>query len=873
MKKILFVLALIVSMSVSVNAQTEDSWEAARLYQHPDMPLFNELPDNAEVLRLENGLEVLFLRNPLQPMAAIITQIKVGSAQEDFRTSGMSHMLEHLLFNGSDRMTQEEQYDLADMHGIYNNANTTNFFTNFMMVMPADELEVAIDLQAEMLFHSIIPEAKFEKERGIVIGEIVQSLDRSGDSAGSVIREIVYGGSSLALPTLGTKSTIENMSRDDVYDFYKNHYVPNNMVTTIAGNFERDEALELLNQYFGSIPPGTVQRVELAPAEFIGRTQSVSRRTGDSQVMALAYEAPAYGSPDFFPFLVMSHILDTPTTGVLTRAIAELDPELQPAVGVWWEREEGFSRLIIELQLPDGADHARYYGMVQNALSDAMEYGVSVDDVQEIIATSETETLIEREQLRHLAIMAAEPIAQGGVDYFLNYLDNLAAVTTESVTRVLGAYIVNSPHKVINVLPRVETESEVAEEVLPVRQELQNGATLITMQNKDSELFAMHITVRDRSLLDGDKAGALNMVHRLLTYGVGGCDETCLSHKLRALGAQIKLVDNPYFPMDNYYTNSRFSFIRVECAAGSGQDVLSLVMEMIQSATFSEDDFNSERTQQIGSMSRSAGSARSVASRTLTEALYGDHPLSMPAEGSAESLGELSYDDVRRTFRKAFSPHNLIFTIVSPQEAQSLATAIELQMPERGRAGDRMSQPKVTEEDEQIVKTVGGQMASIRVGSVMDIEPADADALGLLVSILSDRVQQDLRETRGLSYSVGVGISTHGRSATFSGWINPPMPRKDEGLTALLEMIKTFDPMTVTQDELEKTRNFWKGRMMMRRLSSISQAYYLSMAELDGDLSAYTNLFDRYDAVTLDQMVRVGNVYLSNLPLITVVVE
>ena len=99
------------------------------------------------------------------------------------------------------------------------------------------------------------------------------------------------------------------------------------------------------------------------------------------------------------------------------------------------------------------------------------------------------------------------------------------------------------------------------------------------------------------------------------------------------------------------------------------------------------------------------------------------------------------------------------------------------------------------------------------------------------------------------------------------------MPRKDEGLAALLEMIKSFDPMTVTQDELEKTRNFWKGRMMMRRLSSISQAYYLSMAELDGDLSAYNDLFDRYDAVTLEQMVRVGNVYLSSLPLITVVVE
>jgi zinc protease len=872
MKKILIVLALLVSLSVF--AQTENSWEAARMYQHPDMPLFNELPENAEVLQLENGLKVLFLQNPLQPMASIITQIKVGSADEDFRTSGMSHMLEHLLFNGSAKWTQEEQYDLADMHGIYNNANTTNFFTNFMMVMPVDELEIAMDLQAEMLFHSIIPDGKFDKERGIVIGEIVQSRDHSGGSADSVIREVIYDGCSLALPTLGTKSTIENMSRDDVYDFYKNHYVPNNMVTTIAGNFNRDTALELLNKYFGSVPPGTVEKPEMVPAQYIGRTTSVSRRTGDSNVLALAYEAPAYGSPDFFPFLVMSHVLDTPTTGVLTKAIAELDPELQPSVGVWWERAEGFSRLVIELHLPDGADHARYYGMIQNALTDAMEYGVSDVDVQEIIATSETETLIEREQLRHLAIMAAEPIAQGGIDYFLNYLDNLASVTAESVTRVLGAYVVNSPHKVINIIPRSEVEGDASEVVvLPKRQELQNGATLISLQNSDSELFAMHIAVRDRSLLDGDNPGALNMVHRLLTKGVGGCDEICMSHKLRSLGAEIKLVDNPWFPMDNYYTNSRFSFIRVECAAGSGQDILSLILEMVQSATFSEEDFNGERMQQIGSMARNAGSARSIASRTLSEAVYGDHPLSKPAEGTAETLEKLSYDDIRKTFRKAFSPHNLIFTIVSPEEHQSLATAIELQLPERGRAGERMTHPSVTESDERIVKTVGGEMASIRVGSVLDIKPSDADALGLLVSILSDRIQQDLRETRGLSYSVGTSISCHGPVATFSGWINPPMPRKEEGETALLEAIKSFDPLLVTQGELDKARNFWKGRMMMRRLSSISQAYYLAMAELDGDLSYYTELFERYDSVTLEQLIRVGTVYLTNLPLITVVVE
>ena len=114
-------------------------------YSDPNLePEFHSLPANIEILRLENGLEVILMRNPAQPMVGIYTQVKVGSAREDFRTSGMSHMLEHLLFNGSEKYTQEELYDLADNAGAYNNANTTDFYTNYMMVIPAAEIETEV---------------------------------------------------------------------------------------------------------------------------------------------------------------------------------------------------------------------------------------------------------------------------------------------------------------------------------------------------------------------------------------------------------------------------------------------------------------------------------------------------------------------------------------------------------------------------------------------------------------------------------------------------------------------------------------------------------------------------------------------------------
>ena len=158
----------------------------------PPLPLLPTLPAGTEILRLENGLPVVLLRNPGQPMAGIYVQVKVGSAREDFRTSGMSHMLEHLLFNGTANYTQEELYQAADDVGAYNNANTTDFYTNFMMVVPAEHLEKGMELQSQMLFHSTIPEDKFAKEQGIVVGEIVQGRDRPGEFAENTLREVVY---------------------------------------------------------------------------------------------------------------------------------------------------------------------------------------------------------------------------------------------------------------------------------------------------------------------------------------------------------------------------------------------------------------------------------------------------------------------------------------------------------------------------------------------------------------------------------------------------------------------------------------------------------------------------------------------------------
>jgi zinc protease len=270
-------------------------------------------------------------------------------------------------------------------------------------------------------------------------------------------------------------------------------------------------------------------------------------------------------------------------------------------------------------------------------------------------------------------------------------------------------------------------------------------------------------------------------------------------------------------------------------------------------------------------LQRRAGSAGAASRQLLREGLYGDHPLALPAEGSVASIEAVSYDDLRSLYRKAFAPENLIIAVVSPFGHVELKGMLP-SLAGGGQPAAGLPRLPETTAPERLTASVGSPMGAVRMGSIRAIDPADRAALELLVAVLSERLQMDLRETRGLSYRVGAGIGVHGDQAVFTATINPPAARLAEGEEALAASLRDFDAGSITQDELDTARSARQGRLLMRRLDSISRAYYLAMAELDGDVRAYLSTIAAYDDVTLADLVRVAS-FFSELPLVTVVVD
>ncbi|CAG0941450.1 partial putative zinc protease, partial [Candidatus Brocadiaceae bacterium] len=275
--------------------------------------LFQETQQST-VFYLDNGMEVILVENHASPMIAAVAIVKTGSRNEDEASNGSAHFLEHLLFNGTKTRTQKQIYDEMDFYGGYNNAHTGQDYTNYMILMPKEYIAQGMDIHADMLFNSTLPDEKFEKERGIVIEEIGKGADRPEQQVNNNFQRTFYAGTPYERPVLGTVSTISHLKRESVWEYYRTWYAPNNMTLMVIGDFSTPEMVKLVKEKYGLYPAGPIpehkaitlhspQKLRIIKANGMGKFPK------DRQYLTLGYLLPSPVSDDFQALVLLSEFL------------------------------------------------------------------------------------------------------------------------------------------------------------------------------------------------------------------------------------------------------------------------------------------------------------------------------------------------------------------------------------------------------------------------------------------------------------------------------------------------------------------------------------------------------------------------------------
>src|SRR5439155_8235505 len=260
--------------------------------------------------QLENGLRVLLFPDSSQSKVTVNMTVLVGSRQEGYGETGMAHLLEHMVFKGTPRHPRVPK-ELQE-HGAQFNGSTSSDRVNYFETLVAtdENLEFALELEADRMVNSFIKKKDLESEMTVVRNEFERGENSPGGVLSKRIAAAAYNWHNYGKPTIGNRSDIERVPVENLRAFYKKFYQPDNIVLIVAGKFEEAKALGWIQKYFGAIPRPARKLentwTEEPPQD--GERQVILRRVGDVSAVEVAYHIPAGPHEDTASLQVLANI-------------------------------------------------------------------------------------------------------------------------------------------------------------------------------------------------------------------------------------------------------------------------------------------------------------------------------------------------------------------------------------------------------------------------------------------------------------------------------------------------------------------------------------------------------------------------------------
>lgn len=272
------------------------------------MPTEGSIPVNR--FTLPNGLRVVHSPDTTTAMVAVDVLYNVGARDERRSLTGMAHLFEHLMFGGSEHVASFDE--TLENAGGKSNAWTSNDFTNFYDVLPAQNIETALFLESDRMLSLDFKPKSLEVQKGVVIEEFKQThLDRPYGDVTHILRRLVYkAGHPYSWPTIGLEPEhIERVTMDDVKHWFFSHYAPNNAILSICGNIDFESAKRLVEKWFGDIPRREIAVRELPDDCFNGGTVHTAYGNVPVPVIVMAYPMDAYGTEGYFVADALTDVL------------------------------------------------------------------------------------------------------------------------------------------------------------------------------------------------------------------------------------------------------------------------------------------------------------------------------------------------------------------------------------------------------------------------------------------------------------------------------------------------------------------------------------------------------------------------------------
>ena len=812
-----------------------------------------------EKYTLPNGLQVILHVDRKLPIVHVNQWYHVGSKNEKPGRTGFAHLFEHMMFQGSKNVPGEYFSVVEELGANLQeggvNGTTDNDRTNYFATVPSGNLEKLLWLESDRLATLIegVDLAKLDNQRDVVKNERRQGVENQpyGRWIELLASELFPFGHPYSWSVIGSMADLSAASLDDVKEFFSTYYTPNNLSLVIAGDFDPAVAKQLVEKYFGSIPPGpALARPKVSPVVLTaGKTLEIADRVPQQRVY-MVWPTPAlYGAGDAELDLA-ARVLADGLSSRLTKALV-YDAEKATSVNAFQFGTEIANCFVVIANARPGVDVAELETLVAAEIAKLAKTGPTPAELDRAKNKLETQYIsgLERiggfggkaDLLNQYNTYLGDPgrfawdlarwrgVTPAGLqEAARKYLDTDKRLTLrfrpESSTRVDAA----GPDR--SIAPAVGAEKRFVAPTVASKK-LANGLEVFVVERRDLPKVAVQFTTRAGVVADPiGKEGTAYLAAQNVDLGTAKRSALAIESALGDLGTVL-----------TGGAGREGANLQFEVLTRNVDAALGIVAEVLRSPSFPQAEFDREKQNLLANLQQQNNNPNAVAGRVRNFLAFGrEHPYGRPAQGLPSTVAAITRDDIARFWQERVKPGSSALVFVGGLGLDEAVKLVEKHFGSwsGGAAPEVRIGPAQTAAAGRIY-LIDRQDAAQTVVSQFLPAPAigdpDDDALTLADSIwggggFGTRLNLNLREDKGYSYGVFSNLQQYTDGGIWYGGGGVQTDKTAESVAEFVQELKGLSgARAITASELESSR--------LRRLRGTSQEYE-AYANVGGKIAA-----------------------------------
>jgi zinc protease len=672
--------------------------------------------------QLSNGLTVILHEDKSDPIVAVATAFHVGSSREVPGKTGFAHLFEHMMFQKSENVGEDQLFKLIQGAGGELNGGTGQDNTVYYEVIPKNALEMALWLESDRMgyLENTVTQSAFANQQNVVQNEKRQSVDNApyGFNEYLILKSLYPKGHPYSWDVIGEMEDLQNATVADVKAFHKKFYSPNNATLIIAGDINKDELKGLIEKYFGEIPKGeTIEKRGPMPAS-LDKTIQLYHEDNFAKAprLTLVFPTVEQFSKDSYALDCLGDLLSDGKKTPLYKILVK-DKKLTSSVRAGNRSQELAGTFEITVTANPGVSLTEVKKSIFEAFDMFEKEGFSEDDLTRIKARNETYFYSQFSSILSKAFtLGIYQMFKDDPQFYAKDFANAQSVTSQDVKNAFQKYIKGKNYIETSFVPKGEvglidensvnagiveedvTKAAEVKEVASVEEpvvktptsfdrsvqppvgpdpevtipavwtgSLANGMKIYGIKQTELPLVQYSIVISGGHLLDSlGKAGVASLTASSLNEGTKNKTPEELEDAIKLLGASISVSGG----------NENIT-IRVSTLVRNFEKTISLVEEMLFEPRWDEEQFNLAKSRVINNLKRNKANPNYLASTTLNKLIFGENNiLAIEAVGTEASVNLITMDDLKNFYNQNFTPSLSYFIIAGDIEQQRVETAL-----------------------------------------------------------------------------------------------------------------------------------------------------------------------------------------------------